>query len=224
MRASHVFVETNWVVACYAPAHLKVPAALELLKLATDGSITLHVPGICLSEACSTIRRKFQPRSHLDPVRSYLRWAKTKNKAVAETEAAMRRLLDTYENEVLTDLEHLEQAVGSLRSEKGVKAFSLTEEMLEKALALGLEKLELQPFDNSILAAILTRASELEKADPDADLSFCELDSDLRPWDSDGNRKPTLAKLYDEAPVWVYGDFTLTSPARPKNWPKWKTD
>jgi hypothetical protein len=218
MGSSHVFVETNWVIACYAPAHLKVPAALELLKKAAAGTIALHVPGICLSEASSTIRRKFQPRSHLDPVRSYLRWAKEKNKTVAESEAAVRRILDIYENEVLSDLEHLEDAIGNLRNEKGVNVFALTEAVLERTLALGTEKLELQPFDNSILAAILTRSSDIRKGDPEAECFFCELDSDLRPWDRDGNRKLTLAELYDEAHVWVYGDFTMAYPERPEDW------
>jgi hypothetical protein len=45
-----VFVETNWVVAWAAPAHQKIPAALEqLLDRAASGELTLHLPAICIS-------------------------------------------------------------------------------------------------------------------------------------------------------------------------------
>jgi hypothetical protein len=220
MGASHLLVETNWVVACYAPAHLKASAALELLKKATEGALVPHVPGICLSEARATIRRKSQPRSHLDPVRAYLRWAKDRNRVATGADETVRRVLDSYENEVLNDLEGLEESIASLRREKGVDVFALTEEMLERALVLGIEQLELQPFDLSILAAILTRASEIKKADPEAEVFFCELDTDLQPWDRDGNSKQNLSKLYEEAHLWVYSDFAMTSRRSPAGWAK----
>jgi hypothetical protein len=220
MGTHHAFVETNWVIDCYAPAHLKVPAALELLKNANAGAVTVHVPGICLSEARATIRRKFQPRSHADPIRTYLRWARDKGQVAADADGTVRSILDAYENEVQNHLERLEELMADLRKQKGVEAFPLTEEMLERALALGTEKLELQPIDNSILAAILSRANGIRKTDPEAELFFCELDGDLQPWDRDGNRKLALSKLYDDAHVWVYSDFTMTSPERPADWDK----
>ena len=92
--------------------------------------------------------------------------------------------------------------------------------MLERALSLGLERLDLKPFDNAALAAILVRGAEIKKTDATAELSFCESDSDLQPWDSNGNIKPALAKLYEDAHIWVYEDFSMTSPARPKAWPR----
>jgi hypothetical protein len=180
----------------------------------------LHVPGICLSEARTAIHRKFQPRGHVDPMRTYLRWAKGRNKVAGDADEMVRRVLDAYENEVLTDLEGLEQALAGLREERGIDVFALTEEMLERALALGTEKLELQPFDNSILAAILTRASEIRRANPETEVFFCELDSDLQPWDRDGNRKLALSRLYDDAKLWVHSDFTMTYPERPADWNK----
>jgi len=74
--------------------------------------------------------------------------------------------------------------------------------------------LDLKPFDQSILAAILVRAGELRNQGID-DISFCELDRDLQPWDKDGRRKEPLASLYDSAQVWVYGDFAMENPPRP---------
>ena len=51
------------------------------------------------------------------------------------------------------------------------------------------------------------------------DLSFCEVDADLQPWDKNGNPKQPLTQLFDHAGVWVYGDFGLSSPERPADWP-----
>jgi hypothetical protein len=218
MATKHVFVETNWVVDSYAPRHLKVPAALELLKAANAGALSLHLPGLCLSEARSAIRRKFQPRNQADPIRTYLRWARSEGQLTPDADETVRRTLDTYENEVQNHLEHLEEAIAGARNEKGVSVFALTEEMHEKAITLSLEKLELQPFDSSILASILTRADQLRKADPQVEMCFCEMDGDLQPWDKNGKPKPILAGLYDESRVWVYSDFTMTSPERPPNW------
>jgi len=220
MGAKHVFVETNWVVDCFAPAHFATPSARALLQLAQDGSLTLHVPAICLSEARTVIRRKFQPRNQADPLRNYLRWAKEKKEIEPRAEEVVRQSLDRYEGIVLAELESLERVVGGLKNEKGVDVFRLTENMLELALSLGTERLELRPFDDAILPAILTRAAETIQQQGDAELFFCELDGDLQPWDKNGNIKPALAQLYDAAHIWVYGDFEMTSPVRPHDWTK----
>jgi hypothetical protein len=89
--------------------------------------------------------------------------------------------------------------------------------MLEQSISLATEKLDLKPFDNSILAAVLVRAHEMLK-EGENDLVFCELDGDLQPWDKNGNTKPVLTRLYHDAHVWVYGDFTRTTPEPPGNW------
>ncbi|HEV2197032.1 MAG TPA: hypothetical protein VGR55_15710 [Candidatus Acidoferrum sp.] len=191
---------------------------MQLLKKANGGEIELHIPGICLSEAPKPMRAKFQPRRHADAIRGYLRRAKEEDKLSAETDSLFRQTLDRYEADVSNDLERLEESIATLRKEKGVDVFPLSEQMLEKGLALGPESLDLKLFDNAILAATLVRAGELKKADATAELYFCELDGDLQPWDSNGKIKPALAKLYDDARIWVYGDFSMTSPARPETW------
>ncbi|HEY6465368.1 MAG TPA: hypothetical protein VIY69_05210 [Candidatus Acidoferrales bacterium] len=220
MPSKHVFVETNWVVDCFAPAPFATAAAIGLLRLAREASIALHIPGICLSEARAVVRKKFQPRNQADPLRSYLRWAKENHRIEPDAESTVRRSLDRYESFILTELEQLERQIESLRNEKGVDVFPLTENMLELALKLGTERLELHPFDYAILPAILTRASEIKVMELEAELFLCELDGDLQPWDRNGNRKPVLAQLFDDAHVWVYGDFEMTAPPRPEDWPK----
>ncbi|HXY24284.1 MAG TPA: hypothetical protein VEI73_06510 [Candidatus Acidoferrum sp.] len=182
---------------------------------ANAGEIELHIPGICLSEAPKPMRTKFQPRRHADAIRAYLRKAREEDKLTTETDLAVRQTLDRYEEDVLRHLERLEESIATLRKENGVDVFSLSEPMLERGLSLGLERLELKPFDNAVLAAILVRAAEIKKGAPASELYFCELDTDLQPWDSNGNIKPPLAKLYDDARICVYGDFSMTSPQRP---------
>ncbi|HKQ86776.1 MAG TPA: hypothetical protein VJS43_08405 [Candidatus Acidoferrales bacterium] len=130
----------------------------------------------------------------------------------------IRRSLDQYESFILSELEQSEAHIQSLKNENGVNVFALTEHMLESSLKLGTEKLELDPFDYSILPAILSRAADITAGENDAELFFCELDGDLQPWDRNGNRKPVLAQLYDDAHVWVYGDFEMSAPARPEEW------
>lgn len=220
MGARHVFVETNWVVDCFAPAHFATQASRELFQSAKQRTLSLHVPGICLSEARTVIRRKFQPRNQADPLRSYIRWAREKDEIDPSTEEVIRRSLDKYEATILAELESLENLLATVKNQRGVDVFPLTESMLERALSLGVEKLELRPFDYAILPAILTRAAEIQQDEPEAELFFCELDGDLQPWDKNGNIKPLLAELYDNARVWVYGDFSMTSPARPNEWLK----
>jgi hypothetical protein len=132
-------------------------------------------------------------------------------------EETTRRVLDQFEALVKRDLDNLEARLDGLKAEKGLDIFPLSTDMLERSILLATEKLDLKPYDNSILAAILARAHELLK-EGEQDLALCELDGDLQPWDKNGNIKPALTRLYDEARVWVYGDFTMTTPEPPENW------
>lgn len=193
--------------------------ASNLLHETRQGRILLHIPSVCLSEARSVIRRKFQPRTHADNLRNYLRWAKKETIVPEEKGRIVREVLDTYENVLQRELDRLEERLATLGKEPGVEVFPLTDRTLERSVQLGTERLELEPFDNSILAAVLTRADELKSADKSAEMFFCELDSHLQPWDKVGNRRLPLAQLYDDAHVWVYGDFSMQSPDRPVDWP-----
>jgi predicted nucleic acid-binding protein len=212
----HVFVETNWVVDYCAPAHRKGFAAAQLLDSARSGTLQLHLPSPCLAEAAGVIRKKFQPREP-DAVREYLRWAKLNGHVDGGDESAARRVLDRFEKLVNDGLDTLDDRLSALRSEAGLEVSPLDEAMLERSVALAIEKLELKPFDNSILAAVLVRAEGLRQ-EGFLDLAFCELDWDLRPWDKNRRAKPALKRLYDHVHVWVYADFTLTTPEPPTVW------
>jgi hypothetical protein len=209
----HVFVETNWVVAYGAPAHLRLPTALTLAQRAAAGEFRLYIPSVCLTEARYPIRTKFHPRLPADSIRKYLVWATTEGTLNTEDSGTVRRVLDQYEAAVLEELEGLDERLTSLRNHPGVEVFPLRDEMLVRAVELSTQNLDLKPFDQAILAAVLVRAEALRDQGAD-DVSFCELDGDLQPWDKNGRSKQPLTGLYDSAFVWVYGDFAMENPPR----------
>lgn len=91
----------------------------------------------------------------------------------------------------------------------GMDVFALNEQMLSRAVDLATTKdLDLKPFDQAILAAVLVRAESL-RGEGAEDILFCELDSDLQYWDKHGNMKEPLAGLYKAAGILIYGDFAF---------------
>jgi hypothetical protein len=213
----HVFVETNWLVGYAAPAHHKVYAAVDLIKKANRGEVQLYLPSVCIAECRRPIREKFQVRVEADRVRRFLLWAKANEIVARDAEEAVRRTLDQMEALVKRDLDLLDPLLIDLRNERGIEIFNLTEGMIERCTELS--HLGLQPFDQAIFAAILVKAETLKRAGIQQ-FAFCELDSDLQPWDKHGERKESLAALYDQAAIWVYQDFLLEKPEMPQGWPR----
>ena len=214
----HVFVETNWVFAYAAPAHHKRLDAVELLKRARADEVRIHLPAPCLTEARSPIMRKCQPRNEAGAIRQFLLRAKAEQTVSPDQERVVREVLDRFEQQVRGELRQLDDVLRSIRTEHGLDVFSLKEHMLVRAIDLAQTELWLEPFDQAILAAVLGRAAEL-RSQGETELCFCVTDSDLQPWDKRGNAKQLLTDLYDEALVWVYGDFGMSAPERPDNWP-----
>ena len=155
----HVFVETNWVVAYAAPAHQRLPTAMSLVSRAAAGDLRLYVPSICLTEARYPIRTKFNPRLPADSLRKYLAWARSEGKVSPDEERTVLRVLDEYESSMSAELEGLDERLKSLTSHPGVEVFALRNEMLVRAVELSTQNLDLKPFDQAILAAVLARAS-----------------------------------------------------------------
>jgi predicted P-loop ATPase len=169
-------------------------------------------------EARQPIRTKYHPRHSADAVRKYLAWAETVKTPRDECEV-VRRILDQYEAATIAELEQLEDRLMALRAHPGIEVFPLSDDMLARAVELATENLDLKPFDQAILAAILVQAKALRREGVQ-DLSFCELDNDLQPWDKQGRTKPFLASLYEDASVWVYGDFVLEHPPKRASFPE----
>ena len=208
-----MFVETNWVVAYAAPAHLQIPAALNLLEEASRGTFKLYLPAPALTEARHPLRTKFQPRATADSLRKYLGWATNAGKLESKQANIVRAVLDQYEATVSVELDGLGERLELLRNHPGLEVFPLTETMLLRSIELATMNLDLKPFDQAILAAVLVKAEQLYGEGVD-DLVFCELDGDLQPWDKKGDSRQPLKDLYESARLWVYGDFLMESPYR----------
>lgn len=191
----HVFIETNWVVGYAAPAHHQIPAAAELLERASAGELRLYLPSICIAEARRPLHEDFQLRTVADRVRQFLLWARAEAVVSPELEESTRVVLDRMESRVRTDLEKLDDVFESLRKAPGIEIFDLTQETLETCSSLSFLKLGLNPFDQAILSAVLVKSKEILKAGP-ADVSFCELDGHLQPWDKAGNTKRCPCKAF----------------------------
>ena len=178
----NVFVETNWVVSCAAPANARPRDAVELADIARRGEIRLHVPSICLSEAQHPIRSKYQPRAAADSIRKYLAWASAQENWDRHEIEIVRRALDRYESQVGIELDQLQATLDELRWRPGIEVFPLDEAMLRRSVELSTQRLDLKPYDQAILAAVLIRADQLRAAG-ETEFCFCELDGDLQPWD-----------------------------------------
>ena len=149
-------------------------------------------------------------------MRRFLTHAETSGNITKNEAATTRTVLDQYEFRIKHELEDLNNRFNALATMPFVKISSLDDAMLSRSTELVLSGISLKPFDQAILASVLIGAERLWALGERA-LSFCEIDSDLQPWDRNGRAKPLLEDLYDQAHVWVYGDFTLTEPQRPSD-------
>jgi predicted nucleic acid-binding protein len=200
----HVFIETNWVFACCAPAHHRDPTARQLLDRADGGEFRLHLPSICLREAADAIRRKCQPRE-VNALREFRRWAKTQGKLTESDSMVVARFLELFAVTVERELAALDETIEELRRHPGLEVFALNETMLECAISIRGQVSDLRPFDEAILAAVLVKAREVRAAGA-TEIHFCNLDSDLRPVAANKRR---LAQIYREAGIAVQPDFLL---------------
>lgn len=208
MKPQAVFVETNWVVDVAAPAHLQSPQAVQLLQRADAGEFKLFVPAICFAEARETVPRRFTPRSRSEDLRKFVRWARDEDRIDLEDAKAAFRVFDRFDGLVANELIKVPERLEALAQHSGLSVFPLSEPMLERQVSIGSMSLSLKPYDLAILAAILVKSAELQHAGHSW-VGFCELDSDLQPWDKSGTLKPALSDLYNAARIWVYGDFLL---------------
>jgi hypothetical protein len=208
VKPSVILVETNWVVDIIAPAHLQSPQAIQLLQRAQAGEFELCVPAICLAEARETVPRRFAPRSRSGDFRTFVRWAKDEGRVTGEDAKAAFRVFDQFDGLVTHELTKVSERLNALAKHPHLSVFPLSEPMLERQVSIGAMDLSLKPYDLAVLAAVLVKSGELRQ-EGHLWIGFCEMDSDLQPWDKSGARKSILSDLYDEARLWVYGDFLL---------------
>ncbi len=140
-------------------------------------------------------------------------------KVTNDSAGTVRLVLDQYEALVSAELDTVDQRLSAIARHSGIEVFPLSEAMLARAVELSTINLDLKPFDQAILAAVLVRAEQLRDAGAD-DVVFCELDGDLQPWDKNGSAKQPLKSLYDSAHLWVYADFAMQSPVKHLTFPE----
>jgi predicted nucleic acid-binding protein len=203
-----VLVETNWVVDVVAPAHLQSPQAIQLLQRAQAGEFELFVPAICLTEARETVPRRFTPRSRSEDFRKFVRWARDEGRVSIEDAQAAFRVFEQFDKLVANELTKVSERLDNLTRHPSLNVFPLSEPMLERQVSIGAMDISLKPYDLAVLAAVIVKSEILQQAGCSW-VGFCELDSDLQPWDKSGARKPILSNLYDNARIWVYADFLL---------------
>ena len=81
--------------------------------------------------------------------------------------------------------------------------------MLERQISIGaMDDLFIKPYDLAVLAAVIVKSEELQQ-EGHPWVGFCELDSDLQPWDKSGARKRVLSDLYDDVRIFVYANFLV---------------
>jgi len=196
-----------------APAHHQSPNAVELLDRARNREFTLHVPNCCLGEARKAVLTKCQPRNEAKALRRFLSQMESAERISKPDAAIVRTLLNQYTHSIKRDLGNLDDRLKMLAELPYVEIFGLDDAMLLRATELALFGIDLKPYDQAILAGILITAERLWDSGART-LSFCLTDADLQPWDKYGRSKPQLLQAYDSAHVWVYEDFTLTTPSR----------
>ena len=126
-------------------------------------------------------------------------------------------MLQSFEGHVGSGLATLNDKLLEITNAAGVEVLPLDGPMLDMSLELHFKEIELSEFDRAVLATVLTKGRSLRDSG-ETDVSFCGLDSDLWPWEKRTRRaRAEFKKLYDDAGVWVYSDFTLTRPERPED-------
>jgi hypothetical protein len=109
-------------------------------------------------------------------------------------------VLSTFESFLEAERKDAPARLDALRDEPSLDVFPLDEAMLARSVA-----------------AVLEAAGPLRRAGHA--VSFCTLDGHLQPWNKKGGPKPELQELYDDAEIWVFGDFLFDLTARPNPWP-----
>lgn len=138
-----------------------------------------------------------------------MRWATDEGRVTAEDADAARRVFALFDGLVANELTKVSERLNDLANHPSLNVFPLSEPMLERQISIGaMDDLSLKPYDLAVLAAVIVKSEELQ-AEGHPWVGFCELDSDLQPWDKSGARKRVLSDLYDDFRIFVYANFLL---------------
>jgi predicted nucleic acid-binding protein len=194
----HVFVETNFLVDLLRPFPSK--DAEKLFARNNGADLRLYIPWCSQSEAWRTLKDRiigedlgFTTAMMKFAVRRWLADRSLFDKAEIDK---VRALADADRTAALTTLEQrIQDAVSKMESIDPSPA------VVARTLQVFKVK-SLKPFDEMVLGAVLSKATELYAAN-ERDLHFCDLDADL------AGQHPPLVAEYLSCGLTVHQDFRV---------------
>ena len=194
----HVFVETNFLIDLLRPFSSK---DAESLFARNDGvNLRLYIPWCSQSDALRTLNQRIlkEDLGFTDAMMSFAarRWP------------ANRTLFDIKEIQKLESLAKSDRSEALMSLEKRLEGAVAKMERIDPSPAVIARTLQvftiksLKPFDEMVLGAILSKATELYAAN-ERDLHFCDLDGDLV------SQHPPLVAEYASCGLAVRQDFRV---------------
>ena len=125
-------------------------------------------------------------------------------------------MLSSFQEHVTSEIKIVNDRLREVTRAAGVDVLHLDDAVLNMSLELHFKEIELTEFDRAVLAVVLIKGRSLRDSG-EVDVNFCEPDSGLWPWQKKTDQpRAELKKLYDDAGIRVYSDFTLTTRERPE--------
>lgn len=194
----HVFVETNFLIDLLRPFPSK---DAEALFARNDGvNLRLHIPWCSQSEAWRTLSDRI--------IREDLGFTDAMMKFALRRWLADRTLFDKGEVEKVRDLANADRATALSTLQQRIQHAVAAMERIDPTPAVVARTLQvftvksLKPFDEMVLGAVLSKATELYTAG-ERDLHFCDLDGDL------ASKHPPLLAVYASCGLAVHQDFLV---------------
>ncbi len=194
----HVFVETNFLIDLLRPFPSR---DAENLFARNDGvNLRLYIPWCSQSEAWRTLTDRI--------IAEDLGFTKAMMNFAVRRWLADRTLFDKREIDKLRDLADADRANALTSLEQRLQTTVAAMQRIDPSPSVVGRTLQvfkvkaLKPFDEMVLGAVLTRATELYAAN-ERDLYFCELDGDL------ASQHPPLVAEYQACGLTVRRDFRI---------------
>jgi hypothetical protein len=197
----HVFVETNFVVDVARP--FPSPDAEQLMARANaGGDVTLHIPWVAIAEAKRTLDRIIrEDLGFTDAMGQFV----VREFRDAKIDGADKKVIDALSKRAAAARKAAIQAIAATVDAVAARATIVepSKSVVTKVLSLFAVK-SLKPFDEMVLGAVLTKASELYQAG-ERDLWFCNLNKR----DFDPANQPALAAEYAASALQFRASFAI---------------
>lgn len=194
----HVFVETNFLIDLLRPFPSKDAENLFARNNGVD--VRLYIPWCSRSEAWRTLKDRI--------IGEDLGFTKAMMNFAVRRWVADKTLFDKREIDKLRDLANADRSAALTSLEQRIDEAVAKMESIDPSPAVVARTLQvfkiksLKPFDEMVLGAVLSKATELYAAN-ERDLYFCDLDADL------ASQHPPLVAEYLSCGLTVRQDFRV---------------